>query len=272
MAISDRTIDWLKVRPRARAAMRLLSLRAGRPVHRETLIEALWPDVPVESAMASLQVAISSLRGLVEPERGRRKPRLVIRDGDAYMLNLPADAYLDTRAFQTALTQNQRARTVGDTIGAVRALRGALAEYGGELLPEDGPAEWLQQEREMYRHQAANAAAQLASAELAADNPRDAVAAAETCLFIDTFHDTGWQLLVTAYERMGAPAAAERTRRRYTATLASLGIGTAEAPVSPAPRRPPFDTGSRRGDGATADGRLFVNRSAKPPTWRPTPR
>ncbi|MEU5535596.1 BTAD domain-containing putative transcriptional regulator [Streptomyces sp. NPDC020362] len=245
MTISDRTIDWLKVRPRARVAMRILALRAGRPVHRETLMKALWPDAPFESAISSLQVAISSLRSLVEPERGHRKPQLVMRDGDAYMLNLSADAYLDTRAFQTALTHNQRARKVGDSIAAVRALRDALAEYGGELLPEDGPAEWLQQDREMYRHQAANAAAQLASAELAAGNTRDAVAAAEKCLFIDTFHDTGWHLLVTAYERMGAPAAAERARRRYDATLASLGIGTDERPTGlPAPRRPPFDTGS----------------------------
>ncbi|HET6355917.1 BTAD domain-containing putative transcriptional regulator, partial [Streptomyces sp.] len=117
------------------------------------------------------------------------------------------------------------------------------------LLPEDGPAEWVQQDREMYRHQAADAAAQLASAELASENPQNAVAAAETCLFIDKFHDTGWQLLVTAYESIGAPAAAERARRRYAATLASLGIGTADPPMLSALRRPPSTQGP---EGATA--------------------
>ncbi|QHC22910.1 AfsR/SARP family transcriptional regulator [Streptomyces sp. GS7] len=226
MAIGDRIVDWMKIRPRARAAMRLLAMRAGRPVHKEALIEALWPDAPLASATANLQVAISSLRGLLEPDRERRKPQLVVRTGDAYLLNLPADAYLDTLAFQTALTRSRRASAVGDTDSAVADLRDALASYSGELLPEDGPAEWLQHDREMYRRQAANAAAELAAAELAAGNPRDAVVAAEKCLVIDAFHDTGWQLLVRAYRRLGAPAAAERARRRYAAMLASLGIDT----------------------------------------------
>ncbi|MFG2863695.1 BTAD domain-containing putative transcriptional regulator [Streptomyces sioyaensis] len=226
MAIGHRTVDWMTIRPRARAAMRLLALHAGRPVHREALIEALWPDAPPASATANLQVAISSLRGLLEPDRERRKPQLVVRTGDAYLLNLPADAYVDTLAFQSALTGSRQAGAVGDTATAVDGLRDALASYTGDLLPEDGPAEWLQQDREMYRRQAANAAAELATAELAAGSPREAVAAAEKCLVIDGFHDTGWQLLVRAYQRIGAPAAAERARRRYSAMLAELGIDT----------------------------------------------
>lgn len=228
MTVADRIVDCMKIRPRHRAVMRLLAMHAGRPVHREALIEALWPDAPPASATANLQVAISSLRGLLEPDRECRKPQLVVRSGDAYLLNLPADTYLDTLAFQTALNRSRRARAAGDTPAAVGGLRDALASYSGELLPEDGPAEWLQQDREMYRRQAANAAAELAAAELSAGNPREAVAAAEKCLVIDAFHDTGWQLLVRAHQSVGAPAAAERARRRYAAMLASLGIDSGD--------------------------------------------
>ncbi|MEU4847975.1 AfsR/SARP family transcriptional regulator [Streptomyces gilvosporeus] len=224
MAIGDRIVDWMKIRPRARAAMRLLAMRAGQPVHREALMEALWPDVRSSSATGNLHVAISSLRGLLEPDRERRQPRLVVRTGDAYLLNLPADAYLDTLAFQTALTRSRQARSAGDTDSAVGGLREALASYSGELLPEDGPAEWLQHDREMYRRQAANAAADLAAAELTTGNPREAVAAAEKCLIIDACHDAGWHLLIRAHQHLGAPAAAEQVRRRYAAMLSSLGI------------------------------------------------
>ncbi|MDF2254727.1 AfsR/SARP family transcriptional regulator [Streptantibioticus ferralitis] len=237
MAVGDRLIDWTKVRPRARAALRLLAVRAGQPVHRETLIEALWPDTPAESATANLQVAISSLRSLLEPDRERRKPRLVVRDGDAYLLNLPADAYLDTLAFQTSLAYARRARSAGDTAMTLQGLRNALAVYRGELLPEDGPAEWLQQDREMYRYQAAKAAAELAATELEVGNPQEAVTAAEMCLAVDPCHDQGWHLLIKAYGRIGAPAAAERARRRYTDMLASLGIGT-DQPVIASPKAP----------------------------------
>lgn len=231
MTIGDLVIDWMKVRPRARAAMRLLTMRAGRPVHREALIEALWPDVPPKSATANLHVAVSSLRSLLEPDRDRRKPRLMVRVGDAYLLNLPSDAYLDTLAFHTALTRGMQAKAIGDTTTAVQGLRDALAQYNGELLPEDGPAEWLQQDREIYRRQAADAAAELAAAELQAGNLQEAVAAAEKCLVIDRFHDTGWHLLLRGYHRIGAPAAAEQARRRYAATLASLGLDTDEPAV-----------------------------------------
>ncbi|MFI2184248.1 BTAD domain-containing putative transcriptional regulator [Streptomyces sioyaensis] len=228
MTVGDLVIDWTKVRPRARAAMRLLTMRAGRPVHREALIEALWPDMPPKSATANLQVAVSSLRSVLEPDRDRGKPRLVVRVGDAYLLNLPSDAYLDTLAFQTALTRGKQAKATGDTDTAVQGLRDALAQYHGELLPEDGPAEWLQQDREIYRRQAADAAAELAAAELQAGNLQEAVAAAEKCLAIDRFHDMGWHLLLRTYHRIGAPAAAEQARRRYAATLASLGLDTGE--------------------------------------------
>ncbi|TJZ57002.1 hypothetical protein FCH28_05870 [Streptomyces piniterrae] len=231
MTVGDLVIDWTKVRPRARAAMRLLTMRAGRPMHREALIEALWPDVHPKSATANLQVAVSSLRGVLEPDRDRGKPRLVVRVGDAYLLNLPSDAYLDTLAFQTALTRGRQAKASGDTAAAVQGLRDALAQYHGELLPEDGPAEWLQQDREIYRRQAADAAAELAAVELQAGNLQEAVAAAEKCLAIDRFHDTGWHLLLRTYHRIGAPAAAEQARRRYAATLASLGLDTDEPAV-----------------------------------------
>ncbi|MEU7430964.1 BTAD domain-containing putative transcriptional regulator [Streptomyces sioyaensis] len=258
MTVGDRVIDWTRVRPRARAAMRLLTMRAGRPVHREALIEALWPDMPPKSATANLHVAVSSLRSLLEPDRDRGKPRLVVRVGDAYLLGLPSDAYLDTLAFQTALTRGEQAKAAGDTASAVQGLRDALAQYHGELLPEDGPAEWLQQDREIYRRQAADAAAELAAAELQAGNLQEAVAAAQKCLAIDRFHDTGWHLLLRAHHRIGAPAAAEQARRRYLATLASLGLDADEPAVDVA--APVAGTRLRRGGGPAgrAPGRLSV--------------
>ncbi|MER6306299.1 BTAD domain-containing putative transcriptional regulator [Streptomyces sp. NPDC001657] len=265
MTMGDLVIDWTRVRPRARAAMRLLTMRAGRPVHREALIEALWPDMPPKSATANLQVAVSSLRSLLEPDRDLGKPRLVVRVGDAYLLNLPVGAYLDTLAFQTALTRSRQAKATGDSASAVQGLRDALAQYQGELLPEDGPAEWLQQDREIYRHQAADAAAELAAAELQAGNSQEAVAAAQKCLAIDRFHDTGWHLLLRAYHRIGAPAAAEQTRRRYLATLASLGLDADERAACVAQHTRP----SRRpGRGEVADLPVAAGRLSFPADWQ----
>ncbi|WP_160159330.1 BTAD domain-containing putative transcriptional regulator [Streptomyces sp. SLBN-118] len=232
VAIGDMIVDWSRVRPRARTAMRLLTLCAGRPVHRETLLEALWPNMPPEAAMANLHAAVSSVRRCLEPGRQRGESRMVVRTGEAYLLALPTGAHLDLLAFQSALARWRQARAVHDAVAAKAALYEALAEYRGELLPEDGPAEWLQHDREMYRRQAANAAAALAKDELDAGKFAEAAAVAEECLVIDPFHDACWHVLHTAYQQAGAPAAAERARRRYAEVLTSLGIDPAQGTSS----------------------------------------
>jgi DNA-binding SARP family transcriptional activator len=240
MAIGDRQLDLSPVRPRARTALHLLALRAGQPVHREALIEALWSDLSPEAATRNMHVAISTLRSYLEPERSRGKAQLVVRAGEAYTLALPAGAYADTVAFTDALDHWRQARIAQDEDGAIHALRGAVAAYGGELLPEDGPAEWLLHDREVFRRQAANASCALATAELDDGRLAEAAAVAEQCVAIDPYHDAGWHVLLQAYVKSGERAAAEQARRRYAAVLASLGLaGDAAAEPVTLARRPP---------------------------------
>ncbi|MFL6074150.1 MAG: BTAD domain-containing putative transcriptional regulator [Mycobacteriales bacterium] len=237
LALDGKVLDWTPVKPRARTAMRLLALHAGRPVHREALVEALWPDTPLAAATRNLQVAVSSLRAFLEPGTGRR-PRagLLQRTGEAYVLAVPPGGYADVAAFESALRDWRVAKAGHDVAATAVALRAALAAYTGDLLPEDGPAEWVTTARETYRRQSADVAAALAKLELD-DDPDAAVAAASRCVEIEPCHDSGWRLLASAYRRAGDLAAAERARRGYADVLASLGITPLEA-VSPARRTP----------------------------------
>jgi DNA-binding SARP family transcriptional activator len=114
----------------------------------------------------------------------------------------------------------------------MEALRTAVAAYGGELLPEDGAAEWVVSERDTLRRQAADAAATLATAELTGrPAPDRAVVAAQRSVDIDPCHDIGWRLLITAHHRSGNLAAAERARRGYADVLVSLGLDPGAARV-----------------------------------------
>ena len=54
--------DLASLRPRAGRCSMLLALHAGRDVHRETLIDALWPGARRRPGPGSLQVAVSSVR------------------------------------------------------------------------------------------------------------------------------------------------------------------------------------------------------------------
>lgn len=229
MRIGDRQLDLATIRPRTRSALRLLALHASRPVHRESLLAALWPDMPAATATHNLHVALSSLRTLLEPGAPRGHGTILVRRGDAYELALPPGGYSDVLAFQESVAAVRRARIADDRDALLTALRAAVDAYGGELLPEDGPAEWVVRERESMQREAADAAALLAATELAAGDPGAARAAADRCLSIDRYCDSGWRTLADAYQRLGDAAAAERTRRDYTTVLSSLGLGPDDA-------------------------------------------
>lgn len=225
------------LKPRCQALLRLLAMQGGRPLHREALIETLWPQADQAAGMRGLQVAVSTLRRFLEPDAGRGEAMLLVREGQTYRLALPDPADADVVVFARALAEARGARAAGDPQQAERALERALDAYGGELLPEDGPAEWVVGERERFRAEAAEAATALAELQLARNATMSAALTCERGLTFDRYRDPLWRLLVDAYEHAGEHAAAERARRGYAAMLAELGLDQGAGHVS-VPRLP----------------------------------
>jgi DNA-binding SARP family transcriptional activator len=218
-----------RVRPRARAVLRLLALESGRPVHRELLVDALWRGLDPVAATHSLHVSVSSLRAVLEPGVPRGGSRILVRDGERYQLAMPTGSFCDLLEFDRAVTEADRHRSSGDSAAAVAALERALDLATGEVLPEDGPAEWVIGVREHYRVRVAEAAATLAELHLARHDPGAAAAAALRSLDVDPCRDASWRLLLSAYTAAGDLAAAEQARRSYADVLTSLGVVSSSA-------------------------------------------
>ncbi|WP_328667501.1 winged helix-turn-helix domain-containing protein [Streptomyces sp. NBC_00322] len=222
--LAGRPLDWSRTRPRVRALARLLSVHAGRPVHREELMAALWPESPAHTAGRGLQVAVSALRTVLEPGTGRGRAQVLVRSGEAYMLVLDPGASCDVQAFEAAAGEGLRAAARGEADRAAGALGRALRLYTGELLPEDGPAEWVVPIREQYRNQAVRVAHALAEVELGRNRAAAAVAAAAHALSLDPFQDAVWRLLIAAHRQAGDPVAARHAERRHAQMLDTLGV------------------------------------------------
>lgn len=216
-------VDQFAVRPRARKALHVLALHVGRPVHRDVLTQAIWPDSHPDAARRSVHVAIFSLRHLLEPDAGRGQSLLLPRLGDSYTLALPDGSRCDLLDFQAALASARTARLSGDLTAERASLRRALSCYGGNLLPEDGSAEWVVAERDRLRLAAADAGEQLARAEAAVGDVGTAVEQARRALSFDTYRDSTWRLLIQLHERAGDLSAAHAVRRQYGKILAELG-------------------------------------------------
>ena len=222
--VDGRVVDLGGVKPRARAALRLLALHAPRPVHREVLCAALWPEADVDSATRNLQVAVSSLRQVLEPGVARGEHTLVVREGDAYRICLPGGSEADLLVFRAAVDAGRVAQASGDRQAAIAEFERAMAGCAGELLPEDGPVEWVVEERDRVRLEVADVAARLATLRLEDGDPRAACAAAERGLRADRYRDDLWRRLVAAHRASGDQAAAARAERDYALVLHELGV------------------------------------------------
>ena len=224
ISVSGVVIDVSSVRPRARSTLRMLALHAGDVMHRDVLAGALWPDVEPEAALRSLQVAVSSLRNLLEPTAARGQSTFLLRIGDGYSLAMPAGSRSDVRELDADVAAARQARAGGDHAGERRALERAVAGYRGELLPEEGAAEWVVGERDRLRLAAATAGEALALCQATDGDTPSAVDTARECLRLDPYRDSGWRLLVDLHVQAGNQAAAQAARLQHGRVLAELGL------------------------------------------------
>ncbi|MBY6368733.1 BTAD domain-containing putative transcriptional regulator [Rhodococcoides corynebacterioides] len=129
-----------------RAVLARLASAGGRVVSTDLLVDDLWAGNPPPKALAALQVHVSDLRRLLEPDRAPRTPATVlVSRAPGYALALPADA-LDARAAED--TVRRAARGNGDAIDALDEL---LDEWSGEAYPEFVDTDWGRTESDRLR-------------------------------------------------------------------------------------------------------------------------
>ena len=122
----------------ATALVKLLALAPGHRLHREQVVDALWPEDTLAEAVPKLHKAAHFAR------RALAVPNAVALRGASVLLCPDAETAVDVDRFE-ALTRT--ALATGDAAAA----RKALAAYGGELLPTDRYEPWLQERREQLR-------------------------------------------------------------------------------------------------------------------------
>jgi DNA-binding SARP family transcriptional activator len=223
LELDGKPVDVAAVKPRARAALHLLAAYGGRPVHTETLVDALWPDMDAAAGKRNVQVAVSSLRRLLDDHRPGASA-LVRREGQAYALALPDVSCSDVAVFAAACAEVRAAARASNGDAVLDAGDRALVAYGGDLLPEEGPADWAVELRRSLAADATGVALTVADQAIGLGYFDVAAIACARGLEIDRYHDGLWRLLIDAQARGGDVAAAARTQDRYNEVLRELGL------------------------------------------------
>ncbi|MCW2779296.1 MAG: transcriptional regulator, family, partial [Frankiales bacterium] len=220
LVVDGRPLPLSGLRPRARSVLRLLALQGGRPLHREVLLASLWPETDQVSAARSMLTTLSSVRAVLvsTPAEGA-----LSREGAAYRLD-PEAVVTDVALADAALDRARRAAAdlAADADGAYVA---ALDLYAGELLAEEGPAEWVVEPREDWRVRMAGAAHELAVLRYRRGQTAAAAAAARRGLAVDRRSDQLWRVLVAALRAGEDDVAAERAESDYGSLLSELAVG-----------------------------------------------
>jgi DNA-binding SARP family transcriptional activator len=218
------TSEWQS--RKARQLLKILVARRGRPVHREQLMEVLWPGESPKGVKNRLAVAASTLRAVLDP--GKAHPNDHYVKGDANALQLDLDhVVVDAEEFLAEAETGLRSG------GA--ELEAAEKRYLGDFLVEDLYEEWAQPLREQAR--AAYLAVLRARAEVEQDrNPDVALTTLFKVIEVDPWDESAHLAIVSTLRETGRHGEARRAQRRYEAQMQELGIDPVTFNADP--RRP----------------------------------
>jgi DNA-binding SARP family transcriptional activator len=121
-------------RPSGKQLLKLLAVAPEHRLHREQILESLWPDLEPESANASLRKAFHFARHALEPDLPAKAPSSYIQ-ANGEVLALASAVWINSDHFSSLATA---ALNSGD----IAELQAALHAYAGELLPEDRYQDW----------------------------------------------------------------------------------------------------------------------------------
>lgn len=187
---------------KARTLVKLLALAPGHRMHRDAVLELLWPDADPDAAGNNLNQAVHAARQVLGPTR--------IGLLDDILALCPDDALsVDVEVFEAAAAE---ARASGD----VDALRHALSLWTGSVLPEDEYEPWSAAARDRTSGIRDALTAQLADRLVHQGEPEAALALLEPAVaerpLDEPLHRALIEALAAVGRRWEAIAAYERLR------------------------------------------------------------
>jgi DNA-binding SARP family transcriptional activator len=207
-------------RQKARALLALLLCAQG-PVHRDALVETLWPDLPPDRGLAALNSTLYSLRRVLEPGLSRgTASSVIVSDGGTYRIVLTAGDEWDARRFL-----DLAARAVSAVPADLDTLLAAESLHVGQFLPEWAYEEWPTILRTEIQEAFAQVLARLAEGLAASGQPGAAISRYRRLLALEPEREGWHRALMRVYAQAGERALALRQYQACRAILRQrLGI------------------------------------------------
>ena len=203
---------------KASELVKLLALTSGHRLHREQVIEQLWPERPPDAGVNNFHQALHVARvALGAVGKGDAQRILALRDG-VLGFSPRVELWVDTEAFAAAARE---AAVAGEVATAVAA----RDLYRGELLTDDRYAAWAEAPREALGQDYLAVLARLADLQELDGDPEAAVASLRTLLEHDPADEAAHRGLMRLYALLDRRLPALRQYERLRTVLGrELGV------------------------------------------------
>lgn len=169
-------------------------------VHKEQIIDRLWPEIDIDRGDRDFKVALNALNKALEPDRGaREEARFTHRYGLAYGLNFD-NIWLDAEAFEQLVAAGNQAlsESTPRLQTAIDCYAAAVRLYGGDYLPERRYEDWTSAERERLQLLALNSMTALGEL-LLTRTPLESLRLAQRVLAVDPVWEDAYRLQMRAF-------------------------------------------------------------------------
>lgn len=222
--------DW--GREKAIQLVQFLITVGRQYLHKEQIIDRLWPELDADKGDRDFKVALNSANKALDPDREpRSEPRFVRRHGLAYGLDMD-QIWLDSEVFEQLIEagnlayddsrQDSHARlSAPDEDSLYRAIacyEEAVRLYHGDFLPERRYEDWTSATRERVQVLALSTMTTLAEL-IFADNGLEALRLTQRVLTIDPVWEDAYRVQMRAFAAQGNRPMAIRTYARCVENL-----------------------------------------------------
>ncbi len=206
-------------REKAKSLFQLLLVHRKGFLHKDQILEALWPGLDSDVASAHFKVVQNAMLNVVEPGRpARLSPFYVRREGPLYGLNPVSGYWVDADEFESLVAKGSKLEAA-DVQGACDVLRSALQLYQGDFLQDCLYEDWASVERERLFATYLRAAQRLAELLLGQGETDECIHVCEQILARDPCWEEAYRLLMRCYLARRNRAMAVRTYERCAAAL-----------------------------------------------------
>ena len=187
-------------RKQALTLLKYLAANLGRAIHREILIEHLWPEAEESHGRERLKVTVYFLRNQFR-DAGIRED-VVVTAGKTYTLAREA-VWVDREAFEDCVAKGFERQRLGQWDQALDEYEQAQHLYRGDYMEEDVYADWCAEERERLREIYLEALAGIVDCHAERGHFAEAVQVCRTALVRDPCRESFHRSLMEYLVRLG---------------------------------------------------------------------